>query len=71
MVGAVIFFILGNFQKFSLSVLLALAIGTYLLGAWVCWLMQQRFGSGVFEMLMKYLTYGPSARQASGVGARR
>ncbi len=71
MVGAVIFFLLGNFQKFSLSTLFALAIGTYLLGAWVCWLMQQRFGYGVFEMLMKYLTYGPSVREASGAGAWR
>jgi len=60
MVGALIFFVFGYFQKLSMSVLFLLAITTYLLAALLCLLMQKRFQSGLFELLMKRLTYGRS-----------
>jgi len=60
MVGALIFFGFGYFQKLSISMLFLLAIATYLIAALLCLFMQKRFQSGVLELLMKRLTYGKS-----------
>lgn len=58
MVGALVFYLFGLFQKFSISMLFFMALATYLMAAATCWAMQRRFGSGLFEMLMKRMTYG-------------
>ncbi len=65
-VGALIFFVFGWFQKLSMSMLFFLAIVTYFLAALACSLMQWRFRSGLLELLMKRLTYGPG-----GLGSNR
>jgi uncharacterized membrane protein YeiB len=57
-VGALLFFVFGYFQKLSMSMLFFLAIATYLIAALLCLLMQRRFQSGVLELLMKRLAYG-------------
>lgn len=59
-VGALIFFVFGYFQKLSMSMLFLLAITTYLVAALLCLLMQKRFQSGVLELLMKRLSYDRS-----------
>jgi len=56
--GAVVFFILGYFQRFSYGILLVLALATYLMAAAACWVMQRKYGAGIFEVLMKRLTFG-------------
>ena len=59
-VGTFVFYILGFFQKFSYSILFFFALITYLLAAAACWYMQMKYKSGVFEILMKRMTYGKS-----------
>ena len=57
-VGAVIFFVFGYFQKLSYTELFLLASFTYLVVAKFCGFMQERFHAGPLEMLMKRMTYG-------------
>lgn len=59
-VGALIFFVFGYFQKLSYTELFLLASATYLVAAPLCGFMQRRFQSGPLEMLMKRMTYGAS-----------
>lgn len=58
--GALIFFVLGYFQKFSIGTLTFLALVTYFMAVLLCQFMQRRFKTGVLEMLMKRMTYGKS-----------
>ena len=57
-VGALVFYVLGFFEKFSFSILFFFALTTYLLAAATCWALQRKYRSGPFEMLMKRMTYG-------------
>ena len=57
-VGALVFYVLGFFEKFSFSILFFFALATYLLAAATCWGLQRKYRSGPFEMLMKRMTYG-------------
>ena len=57
-VGALVFYVLGFFEKFSFSILFFFALTTYLLAAATCWGLQREYRSGPFEMLMKRMTYG-------------
>jgi uncharacterized protein len=59
-IGALVFYILGYFQKFSYGILFFCALATYFMAAAACWAMQRRFRSGIFEILMKRMTYGRS-----------
>ena len=57
-VGALVFFVFGYFQKLSYTELFLLASATYLVAALLCAFLQTRFQSGPLEMLMKRMTYG-------------
>ena len=64
--GALVFYIFGYFQKFSYGILFFCALATYLMAAATCWAMQRRFGSGIFEIVMKNMTYGRSSARTAG-----
>ena len=57
-VGALIFFVFGYFQKFSYTGLFLFAFATCLIAAMLCGFAQMRFQSGPLESLMNRMTYG-------------